>query len=60
MDRGAWWATVPEVTKIEVQLSTQAQTIFTIFTEFITILLLLYALAFCPRGMWDLSSPTRD
>ena len=46
--------------QIQARLSAQAQTIFTIFTEFITILLLLYVLAFCPRGMWDLSSPTRD
>ena len=35
-------------------------TIFKVFIEFVTILLLLYVLVFWPRGMWDLSSPTRD
>ena len=35
-------------------------TIFTIFIEFVTILLLFYVLVFWSRGMWDLSSPTRD
>ena len=35
-------------------------TIFKVFIEFITILLLFYVLVFWPRGMWDLSSPTRD
>ena len=34
-----------------------------VFTEFITILLLLFMffeVVFGPRGMWDLGSPTRD
>ena len=35
-------------------------TIFKVLTEFVTILLLFYVLAFWPWGMWDLSSPTRD
>ena len=35
-------------------------TIFKVFIEFVTILLLFYVLVFWPRAMWDLSSPTRD
>ena len=35
-------------------------TIFKVFIEFVTILLLFYVLVFWPRGMWALSSPTRD
>ena len=35
-------------------------TIFKVLIEFVTILLLFYVLVFWPRGMWDLSSPTRD
>ena len=35
-------------------------TIFKVFIEFVTILLLFYVLVFWPRGMWDLSSLTRD
>ena len=35
-------------------------TLFRVFIEFVTILLLFYVLVFWPRGMWDLSSPTRD
>ena len=35
-------------------------TIFKVFTEFVIILLLFYVLVFWPRGMWDLSSPTRN
>ena len=35
-------------------------TIFKVFIEFVTILLLFYVLVFWPQGMWDLSSPTRD
>ena len=35
-------------------------TSFKVFIEFVTILLLFYVLVFWPRGMWDLSSPTRD
>ena len=35
-------------------------TIFKVFIEFVTILLLFHVLVFWPRGMWDLSSPTRD
>ena len=31
-----------------------------VFIELVTILLLSYALAFWPRGIWDLSSPTSD
>ena len=31
-----------------------------VFIEFVTILLLFYVLVFRPRGMWDLSSLTRD
>ena len=30
-----------------------------VFIDFVTILLLFYVLVFWPRGMWDLSSPTR-
>ena len=33
---------------------------FKVFIEFVTILLLLYVVFFWPRGLWDLSSPTRD
>ena len=35
-------------------------TIFKVFIEFDTILLLFYILVFWPRVMWDLSSLTRD
>ena len=35
-------------------------TIFKLFSEFVTILLLFYALFFWLWGMWDLSSLTRD
>ena len=35
-------------------------TVFKVFIEFVTILLLFYVLFFWPRGMWDLISPTRD
>ena len=35
-------------------------TIFKVFIEFVTILLLFYVLVFWPRGMWDLSSPTKE
>ena len=35
-------------------------TIFRVFIEFVTILLLFYVLVFWPRSMWVLSSPTRD
>ena len=35
-------------------------TIFKVFIELVTILLLFYVLVFWPRGMWDLTSPTRD
>ena len=35
-------------------------TIFKVFIEFVTILLLFYVLSFWLWGMWDLSSPTRD
>ena len=35
-------------------------TIFKVFTEFVIVLLLFYALVFWPWGMWDLHSPTRD
>ena len=36
-------------------------TIFKVFIDFVTILLLFfYVLVFWPQGMWDLSSLTRD
>ena len=35
-------------------------TIFKVFIEFVTVLLLFYVLVFWPRGMWDLSSLIRD
>ena len=38
----------------------QLWTIFKVFTEFVTILLLFYVLSFWLRGMWDLISPNRD
>ena len=34
-------------------------TIFKVFIEFVTILLVFYVLVFWPWGMWGLSSPTR-
>ena len=34
--------------------------IFKVFIEFITILLLVYVLVSWPPGLWDLSFPTRD
>ena len=34
--------------------------ILKVFMEFVTILLLFYVMVFWPRGMWDLSPPTRD
>ena len=36
------------------------QTIFKVFIEFVTILLLFYVLVFWPQDMWDLSFLTRD
>ena len=35
-------------------------TIFKVFIEFVTVLLLFYVLVSWPRSIWDLSSPTRD
>ena len=35
-------------------------TIFKVFIEFVTILLLFYVLVFWSQGMWDLSSPIKD
>ena len=35
-------------------------TIFQLFIEFVTILLLFYVLVFWPQGMWDFNSPTRN
>ena len=35
-------------------------TIFKVFTDFFTILLLFYVLDFWLQGMWNLGSPTRD
>ena len=35
-------------------------TVFKVFVEFVTILLLFCVLVFWPQGMWDLSSPTRE
>ena len=35
-------------------------TIFKVFTEFVIMLFLFYLLVFWSRGIWDLSSPTRD
>ena len=35
-------------------------TIFKVFIEFVTMLLLFYVLVFWPGVMWDLSPPTRD
>ena len=35
-------------------------TMFKVFTEFVTASCLFYVLVFCPRGMWDLNSPTRN
>ena len=35
-------------------------TIFKVFIEFVTILLLFYVLVFWLQGTWDLSSLTRD
>ena len=36
------------------------RTIFKVFIELVTILLLFYVLVFWPWGTWDLNSPTRD
>ena len=35
-------------------------TIFKVFIEFVTVLLLFYVLFFCMQNIWDLSFPTRD
>ena len=35
-------------------------TIFKVFIEFVTVLLLFFPLDFWPRGIWGPSSPTRD
>ena len=35
-------------------------TIFKVFVEFITVLLLFHILVFWPGGMWDLSSQARE
>ena len=36
--------------------------VFKVFMEFVTILFIFYVLGFyfCPQGVWDLSSLTRD
>ena len=34
--------------------------IFKVFIEFVTMLLLFFALVFWSGGMWDLHSPTRE
>ena len=44
----------------KVGLFFKMRTIFKVFIDFVTALLLFYVLIFGPRGMWDLSSPTRD
>ena len=36
------------------------KTIFKVFTEFVTVLLLFYVLVYWPQGKWDISSLTRD
>ena len=35
-------------------------TIFKVFMEFVTILLLFYVLVYLLQGMWDLSLPQRE
>ena len=35
-------------------------TTFSLCIEFVILVLLFYVLVFSPRGMWDLSLPTRD
>ena len=35
-------------------------TIFKVFIEYVTMLLLFYVLIFWPQSMWDFSSPARD
>ena len=36
------------------------RTIFEVFVEFVTILVLFHIVIFWPQGMWDLGSPSRD
>ena len=74
MDRGSWWAIVPGVAESCIRLKQQSiysdailfyfeifiWTLFKVFIEFITTLLLFYVLVFWLRGMWDLSSLTRN
>ena len=44
----------------KVCLFFKMRTILKVFIDFVTALLLFYVLIFGPRGMWDLSSSTRD
>ena len=75
IDRGAWWAIVHRVAKSDIAkwlhscsfffsdfffLLFLTRTIFKVFVEFVTILLLFYVLVFWPGGLWDLIFLTRD
>ena len=76
IDRGAWRAIVHRVAKSQTQLSDYIlklffffkiffllflmRTIFKVFVEFVTILLLFYVLVFWPGDPWDLIFLTRD
>ena len=43
-----------------LQVRGKPWTIFKVFIEFVTILILFYVLLFWPCGMWDLVSPSGD
>ena len=64
---GLFWSKVNKASLLlmkerekKVGLFFKMRTIFKVFIDFVTALLLFYVLIFGPRGMWDLSSPTRD
>ena len=45
---------------IYIDIYREMWTIFKVFIESVTVLLLIYVLVFWLQGMWDLSSPARD
>ena len=63
MDRGAWWATVHGVAKSRTRLSDFSLLYNWKFVPLNHLSHLPHSIlffCFCPCGLWDLSSPTRD
>ena len=63
MARGAWWATVHWLQRVRQEWATNTFSSLSLFESLYWIfytLLLFYILGFWPRGMWDLSSLTKD